>query len=79
MAPRSLRVRRNRRRRLLRDLVGRAGAAAVWSGRLGRRLIPPVITTVTQPTTANQKKLPISKAPWSTPTSPKLPSRPLLP
>jgi hypothetical protein len=41
--------------------------------------MPPVITTVTHPTTANQKKLPISNAPWSTPTSPKLPSLPLAP
>ena len=34
---------------------------------------------MTQPTTANQKNTPTSKAPWSTPTSPKLPSRPLPP
>ncbi len=55
-------------------LLGHRGRGL--SRRVGRR-IPPLITTVAPPTTANQKKTPTNSAPWSTPTGPKLPSWPL--
>ena len=53
-----------------------SGLGAGFAG-LGRRAMPPDIATVRAPMPANHRKIAGPKVVWSTPTSPKLPSRPL--
>ena len=55
---------------------GSGSGSGVGLRALGRRAIPPAIATVSAPIPTNQRKTAGPKVAWSTPTSPKLPSRP---
>ena len=56
---------------------GSGSGSGAGLARLGRRAIPPDIATVSAPMPPNHRKIAGPKVAWSTPTSPKLPSRPL--